>query len=191
MISARHAFVTTLWVAAVGLTCSGCGYSVGSSLDPMYQTVHVLPFKNASREYDLQAPLTNATSRKFLNDGRLRVVDSGGADLLVEGTIVDYRLRGLTFDRKDEVTQFEMVITANVRVFDPDTGENLWSSATVIGENSYATPRSGSSSDRLRGNTQVFTPTVRSFGSEAENRAASEAIENLASEIFIRTIEPW
>ena len=43
----------------------------------------------------------------------------------------------------------------------------------------------------LRGNAEAFLPTVRSFASAEENRAASEALEQLASDIFYRTIEPW
>lgn len=186
----RIAVLSALGILTVA-SLSACGYNMGSSLDPRFQTIHVLPFKNDTGEYDLQAPLTNAVTRKFLNDGRLRVVDRAAADLLVEGSILDYHLRGLTFDRDDEVIQFEMVITAQTRVFDPDTGDILWTSRHVIGENSYSTPRIGSSSDRLRGNAQTFTPTVRSFQTDEENRAASEAIEGVASEIFIRTIEPW
>lgn len=186
----RIAILSALAILSV-VSLSACGYNMGSSLDPRYQTIHVLPFKNDTGEYDLQAPLTNAITRKFLNDGRLRVVDRAAADLLVEGALLDYQLRGLSFDREDEVLQFEMVITAQTRVFDPDTGDILWSSRYVIGENSYSTPRIGSSSDRLRGNTQTFAPTVRSFQTDEENRAASEAIEGVASEIFIRTIEPW
>lgn len=173
------------------LSMTGCGYSMGSTLDPKFQTIHVAPFQNASREYDMEAPLTNAISRKFINDGRLRVVNRAAADLIVQGTILDYELRGLTFDEDDEVTQFEMTLTVQVRVFDPKTGDTLWRERRMIGENSFATARTESSSDRLRGNTGIVAQTVRSFQTDEENRAASEAIENAASEIFIRTIEPW
>jgi hypothetical protein len=43
----------------------------------------------------------------------------------------------------------------------------------------------------LRGNAATFLPTVRSFPTEEENRGASEALEQLASDIFYRTVEPW
>jgi hypothetical protein len=43
----------------------------------------------------------------------------------------------------------------------------------------------------LRGNAEVYLPSVRSFATEEENRGASEALEQLASDIFYRTIEPW
>ena len=180
--------VTVLLVATV---CSGCGYSMKSSLDPKYQTIHVAGFKNQSREYDLQAPLTNAVIRKFINDGRLRVVNKGTADLILDGTILDYQLRGFTFDDDDEVTQFEMSVYAQVRVIEPRSGDVLWSSDNLSGETNFSVANITSPTNRLRGNTRSFLSDVRSFQTEAENQAASEALENLASTIFYRTIEPW
>lgn len=162
-----------------------------SSLDEKYQTIHIAAFQNKSREYDLQAPLTNALIRKFLNDGRLRVVGPGEADLIVTGTILDYSLRGLTFDRDDEVSQFQTFISASVEVSDARTGEVLWRDPRITGQTSFVTAATGGSSDRLRGNAQAFLPTVRAFQSDEENQAASEALERLAADIFYRTVEPW
>jgi len=170
---------------------SGCGYSTESSLDERYQTIFVSGFQNKSREYDLQAPLTNAVIRKFLNDGRLRVVGQNEADLIVTGTIVDYDLNGLTFDQRDEVTQFEGFITASVTVKDARTGAVIWEDPKMAGETSFTTGVIGSSSDRLRGNAQAFLEPVRSFQTSEENQAASEALERLAADIFYRTIDPW
>lgn len=175
---------------AAGLL-SGCGYTMNSTLDEKYQTIHISAFQNRSREYDLQAPLTNAVIRKFLNDGRLRVVGPGEADLIVTGTILEYSLRGLTFDSRDEVSQFQTFVTASVQVIDADSGEALWQEPRLTGQTSYVTAATGGSSDRLRGNAQSFLPAVRSFQSDEENQAASEALERLAADIFFRTVEPW
>lgn len=170
---------------------AGCGYTTQSSLAPEYQTIAVSPFYDETREYDLQAPLTNAITRKFITDSRLDVVHPDKADLLLEGIILDYRLKGLTFDQNDDVTQYLLVITAGVRVTDLQTGQVLWEDKLMAGETSYYTRAAGQSSDRLRGNAEVFLPTVRSFASDEENRAAAEALEQLASDIFYRTVEPW
>ena len=172
-------------------TLVGCGYTTQSSLDAKYQTVFVSTAYDQSKEYDLQAPLTNALRRKFTNDSRLRLASRDTADLLVEVLIRDYRLKGLTRDERDEVTQFLLVVTAAARLTDQQTGEVLWEEPVMAGETSFYTKAAGQSSDRLRGNAEVFLPTVRSFASEEENRAASEALEQLASDIFYRTIEPW
>ena len=175
----------------VGTLAAGCGYTTQSSLAPEYQTIAVSPFYDETREYDLQAPLTNAITRKFINDSRLQVVHPDRADLLLEGVILDYQLKGLTYDQEDRVTQYLLVVTAGVRVTDMQKGEVLWEDRLMAGETSYYTRAAGQSSDRLRGNAEVFLPTVRSFASDEENRAAAEALEQLASDIFYRTVEPW
>lgn len=183
---------TVRWAGfAVLVLSAGCGYSSRSSLDEKYQTIFIPAFQNLTKEYDLEAPLTNAVTRKFLADGRLTVTDSENADLLLEGVVLDYRLRGLTYDENDEVTQFLCVVLAGVRLTDRRTGEVLWEERDMAGETSFYTRAAGQSSDRLRGNAETFLTTVRSFTTEEENRGVSEALEQLASDIFFRTIEPW
>ncbi len=178
-------------VGAAALLTAGCGYSIHSSLDEKYQTICVAPFANHSKEYDLQAPLTNAVIRKFIVDGRLDVVKASEADLLLTGAITGFHLKGLTFDEHDEVTQFLCVVTAGARLTDAQTGEVIWEEPMMAGETSFYTRASGQSSDRLRGNAEAFLCTVRSFTTEEENRGASEALEQLASDVFYRTLEPW
>jgi hypothetical protein len=157
----------------------------------MYQTIAVSPFYDQSPEYDLQAPLSNALVRKFITDARLRVVKPEEADLLLEGVILDLHRKGLTHDQNDEVTQSLLVVTAAVRLTDVKTGEVVWEDPLMAGETSFNTKAAGISSDRLRGNAEVYLATVRSFATEEENRAASEALEQLASDIFYRVVEPW
>jgi hypothetical protein len=181
----------TAWAVALAAWAAGCGYTTDSSLDERFQTIHVSGFQNRSREYDLQAPLTNAVIRKFLNDGRLRVVGADEADLIVSGTILNYNLNGIVFDEDDEATQFEGFVTASVRVADAHTGDVLWEDSDMVGQTSFSTGIEGSSSDRLRGNAQAFAEPVRSFQTPEENQAVAEAIERLAADIFYRTVEPW
>lgn len=178
-------------IAIAAALAAGCGYTTGSTLDEQYRTIHVEPFRNESREFGLQGPLTNAVTRKFLNDTRLRVTGPGAADLIVSGTLTDYQLRGLSFDENDDATQFFMAIEARVVVRDRRTGAILWQDDSVTGENSFASSVAGARADRLRGNTEAFVPTVRAFQTETENRAASEALDGLANTIFYRTVEPW
>ena len=178
-------------LAAGVMLSAGCGYTTKSSLDEQYQTIFVSAFQNASRQYDFQAPLTNAITRKFINDSRLRVVGRDEADLILEGVIRDYRLKEITTDKDDETTQFLCVVLASARLTERATGKVVWEEKTMAGETSFYTRASGQSSDRLRGNAEAFLPSVRSFTTEEENRGASEALEQLASDILYRTVEPW
>ncbi len=187
----RGALAGAVAGALLVMSAAGCGYTTRGGLDARYQTIHVAPFEDISQEYDLQAPLTNALIRKFLHDGRLTVVERDRADLLLEGVILDYAMRGLSFDERDNVTQFILVVVAGARVTDQATGDVLWEDGQLSGETSYYSLAAGQSSDRLRGNAEVFMPGVRSFTREEENRGASEALEVLASRIFYRTVAPW
>jgi len=187
-LSRRHTSLVLCMAAATLL--SACGYTTKSSLEPMYQSIAVSPMYDTSNHYDLQAPLTNALVRKFVTDSRLKVSTAEEADLLLEGVILDMNRKGLTTER-DEVTQSLMVVTAAVRLTDLKTGSVLWEEPVMAGETSFYTRAAGVSSDRLRGNSEVYLATVRSFASEEENRAASEALEQLASDIFYRVVEPW
>jgi len=180
-----------LMALLVGGLQSGCGYSTESSLDPKYQTIFVEAFMDQSKEYDLQAPLTDAVIRKFITDTRLQVVPKDQADLLLQGMITNYRLEGLTLDENDETTQYLAVVTAAVRLTDQNSGEVIWEDATMAGETTYYPRAAGLSADRMRGNAETFLNAVRSFNTAEENRAASEALEQLASDIFYRTVEPW
>lgn len=180
--------VCAVFLVVVG---AGCGYTAGSTLDAKYQTIHVAPFENRSAQYGLQAALTNAVRRKFINDSRLRVAPRSQADLLMEGVFLNYKLEGLTFDEDDEVTQFLAAVQAGVRVTDLESGEIVWENPAITGETTYFTVPTSRSSERLRGNAEAFISTIRAFSSEEENRAMAEALEQLASDIFYLTVEPW
>ena len=175
---------------SVALLLSGCGYTFRSTLDDRYQTVHVAAFSNDTGEYGLQASLTNAVIRKFKNDGRLRVRNTPDADIIVTGSIVDYELRGLTFGEDDQPLQFLNDFEVFVTVRDARTNEVMWADG-ISSETVFLTDGTPLASSRLRGNTAEFALEVRSFRTGDENIAATEAIEQVASEIFIRTVEPW
>jgi hypothetical protein len=67
----------------------------------------------------------------------------------------------------------------------------LWKDDRMEGTTSMYTRAIGQSGDGLRGNADIFVTPVTAFASPEENRAAGEALEQLATDIFYRTIEPW
>ena len=181
-------------VAAVALAlcvaAQGCGYTTASTLSQRYRTVHIPAARNSIKEYDLQAPLTNALIRKFTVDGRLRVVDAGRADLRLETDIKAYSLDPLTYDDEDRVAQFRVAVVAAARLVDAGSGEELWREGGVRGTSLFM---SGGRvpSVKPRGNADFFSSTVRSFPSGNEGEATTEALEDLASQILYLTVERW
>ena len=186
--------VSLLIVVGLGMgsgMLTGCGYSSVGGLDPKYHTIAISPIYDHTPQYGLQAPLSETMVRKFIHDSRLRVVKRDDADLLLEGVILSVERRGLTYDRNDETTQSLYVVTAGARLTDLRSGQVLWEEPMFTGESTFFTRAAGRSTDRLRGNARTFIPTVRSMPTEQENRALSEALEQLATVIVLRVVEPW
>jgi hypothetical protein len=172
------------------LFSQGCGYTTRSTLSPSYQHIYVPAARNSTKEYDLQAPLTDAMRRKFTVDGRLRVVDEDKADLLLETDIKEYRLDPMAYDRRDGATEFRVTVVATARLLDTATGKQLWGNPRVQGTSSFMVSRLVPAVTP-RGNTEFFAPTVRSFPSGNEGEAVTEALENLASQLLYLTVERW
>ena len=177
-------------VLALCVATQGCGYTTASTLSERYRTIHIPAARNSIKEYDLQAPLTNALIRKFTVDGRLRVVDAVRADLRLETDIKGYSLAPLTYDDEDRVVQFRVAVIAAARLVDAGSGKELWLEDRVRGTSFFV---SGGlvPSVKPRGNTDFFSSTVRSFPSGNEGEATTEALEDLASQILYLTVERW
>ena len=184
-----HSTVVVLALAWCG-AMQGCGYTTASTLSQRYRTIHIPAARNSTREYDLQAPLTNALIRKFTVDTRLRVVDGERADLRLETDIKGYSLAPLTYDDEDRVAQFRVAVVAAARLVDARTGTELWREDAVQGKSSFMVNRLVPSVTP-RGNTDFFASTVRSFPSGNEGEATTEALGDLASQILYLTVERW
>lgn len=186
----RRAGSAATLVLACSFLSQGCGYTVASTLPAHYQTIHIPAARNSIKEYDLQAPLTNALIRKFMVDRRLRVVDAERADLRLETDIRGYSLTPITYDDEDRVVEFQTAIVAAARLSDARTGEELWRDESIRGKSSFMSSRYAPSTI-TRGDTDFFAPAGRSFPSGNEGEAATEALEDLASQILYLTVERW
>lgn len=113
--------------ATVVLT-GGCGYHLtgtGTGLPGHVRTVAIPIFTNSSAEPEIEISLTEAVRREFIEDGRLRVVPGLGADALLEGEILSYRLEGLAFDAADNITEGRVTMDVHVKLTDQVEGKSL------------------------------------------------------------------
>ena len=189
-ISRRILLTDLLLIFGIIVVAGGCGYTVASTLSQRYRTIHIPAARNTIKEYDLQAPLTNALIRKFTVNGRLRVVDAERSDLRLETDINGYRLDPITYDDEDRVAQFRVTVVAAARLMDARAGTEIWNEQRVVGTSSFMVSRLVPSVTP-RGNTDFFASTVRSFPSGNEGEATTEALEDLASQILYLTVERW
>lgn len=174
----KKTFIAVL--CAVVLGCIGCGYTTSSALPPRLQTIYIEPFRNSvdyatTGERNVYFPLLevkvhNAVVDRFLFDGKLRVVETDDADLVLKAELVEYRRNVLRYTDDDDVEEYRIQIIMKVELLDTSTGELMWQYNRFVGEATYF----------LTG-TQATT----------EDSAVEEATIDLARRIVERTIENW
>ena len=173
--------------AALVLTASvfsGCGYTRKSLLTESIKSIHVSPIKNAidlSEEVTDQKPfrvyrpgveveLTNAVINRFIFDGNLKVAVPEKADAIVEAKLTDYRRDALRYSDSDDVQEYRLTIVISVKVTERATGKVIWSDTGLAGDTSF------------------FVAGPRAI---SEDRAAQQAVEDVARRVVDKTIEIW
>ena len=110
-----------LYVLIFVLSTSSCGYHLsgyGSTLPPYIRTISIPVFKNSSTEPNIHRDATDAIRRAFISDGRLKVVGTSKADLLMRGTLTDYQLRAVSFSAADAVEEYIVRLGVQVESYD-------------------------------------------------------------------------
>ena len=112
------------------LLATGClGYRPGPSagLAPGERSLRIATFPNRTTQPGLAPALASSLRRAIQADSTFRLATRGPADYRLTGTITGYERIGITFLPGDVVTarDFELRMTARVRLFDQRTGRTL------------------------------------------------------------------
>lgn len=123
----------SFWLVAVLiLGAVGCGYQFSSRSDRFpkdIRTVYVEPFLNKSRDIGIEKEIHSALRSEFYRRGQLRVVDhSDQADAILSGMVRSFDRQIASVNRKDEVLQYEAVLTIDVSLRRREPDEILWRS---------------------------------------------------------------
>jgi Lipopolysaccharide-assembly len=168
----------------LSIVSSGCGYTAGSLLPSGLKTIYVDNFKNTidvgketteGSKYALYRPgiendVTNAIVNRFTFDGNLKIVPKEKADVILQGKLTDYRKEALRYDNADNVEEYRVKITVEMKLVKTSDDKVLWSENAFTGESTYNT-------------TGSFVTT--------EEAARDKALEDLARRVVERTIEGW
>ncbi len=171
-------------VCAIVCGSAGCGYSTGSLLPGHLKTIYVDNFKNEiqigkevtqAQQYTLYRPgleneVTSAVIERFVFDGNLRIAHKEHADIMLTGSLADYRKEALRYDDDDVVEEYRIKIVVNLTLVDTVRDKVLWEEPGFTGEATYKT----------MGRSQA-----------SEESARDEALEDLSRRIVERTIERW
>ncbi len=124
---ARRALAAVVVLLAVGLAADGCGYSLRPSFPGNIRTVHIPVLQNKTQEPGVEDFITQALSQAVVTSGAARIAPSAEeADGVLEGSIVEYALTSLAFDRSANVTQYRLQIGLALVLRDRRNGKVVW-----------------------------------------------------------------
>jgi outer membrane lipopolysaccharide assembly protein LptE/RlpB len=117
-------FLSILCIVVLG----GCGYQmVGKEthLPPGLTSIAIPAFSNQTLEPGIEVPFTQGFLREFINDRRVRVVDRGEADSVLEGFIKSFNIYSVAYDRSGIATEYQTTVVIDL-ILKKQTGEVLW-----------------------------------------------------------------
>jgi outer membrane lipopolysaccharide assembly protein LptE/RlpB len=162
--------------SSLTLFVTGCGYHLagtGPGISVDTKTIAIPTFRNHTFEPALESIMTMYVKDEFLTNSRLRVVnDSHQADLLLEGTILNFDLIPVAFDRtRSVVIEYRVKIDVDIRLQDLRSKEILWKDPI------------------LETTAEYFVSTDTSATRVAQDRAVAEASKHLAENLVSRVLE--
>ncbi|MGH7318066.1 MAG: LPS assembly lipoprotein LptE, partial [Candidatus Rokuibacteriota bacterium] len=113
-------------VFLVGLGTAGCGYSLRPSLPANIKSVHVPVLVNRTQEPGIEDFVTQALTQALATSGLARIESPARADAILEGSIIEYSLTSLAFDRAANVTQYRLQIALALTLRDRAKDEVVW-----------------------------------------------------------------
>jgi len=109
----------------------GCGYTVHGTLPAHIKTVAVPIFRNRTRQPAVESLVTRAVVEAFSTNGRLRVVNTGEADAILDGEVVNYGVTSIAFDKDANVSLYRVFVTVNLVLRDVKRNTILFRQAEV------------------------------------------------------------
>lgn len=106
---------------------SSCGYHIagkGGKFPGDVKTVSIPFFKNETQRPDVESVITSAVTDEFVASGVVRVVSDGEA--VLNGTIKDYKLTPLSFNRNDLLQEYRLAIRLEISLVSKSDSRILW-----------------------------------------------------------------
>ncbi|MBI4604286.1 MAG: hypothetical protein HY721_20190 [Planctomycetes bacterium] len=120
--------------ASLGLGgACGCGYSAGYRAPPSVETIAIPLFSNETfpLRRDVEHELTSALRKEVQARTALRLVGSEQADLVLYGTVRDFREKLVAEGRRDQKIESTVVISVRVVLEDYRNGRRREETVTV------------------------------------------------------------
>lgn len=143
-----------------------CGYSPRSLLPPHLKTVAIASVENSSTQPGLGDELTKVLPQAFNSDRTLRLTSIEQADLSLSINITGYSRSALAYDVNQEISTYEVIITAQVEALDQVRNEPLFTGA-------------------------ISSKVTYNPSNSSEEQAIQAAVGKLVREIIRQVITAW
>jgi hypothetical protein len=198
-------FLVALWkikLLATGIgvvAMTGCGYQFAgqsSVLPKDIHTVYVEPFISRTRDVGIERELTTAVRGEFYRRAQLRLVDQPEqADAILSGVVRSFDSTVVSVNRKDEVLQYETILTLDVTLRRREPNEVIWRGQGTRLRELYSGSRAAvvTTSSAFKTGTLNAADVRRMTDiqlTETQNREVrDELMERFARELYQRLIE--
>ncbi|MGB9741837.1 MAG: LPS assembly lipoprotein LptE [candidate division WOR-3 bacterium] len=145
---------------------SNCGYSTRSLLPSHIHTIAIASVENSTAQPGLAEELSLVLPRLFNSNRNLRVTSVEQADLTLSVLITNYYRSAAAYDAEQNISAYEISISAQVEAQDQIRNETFYSGAV---------------SSRISYNPETKT----------EEAAINEAVDKLGQEIVRQVITAW
>ncbi|MGE0683773.1 MAG: LPS assembly lipoprotein LptE [Candidatus Binatia bacterium] len=189
--SCLSVFLPTAYCLSVFLF-SGCGYHLAGAgnLPQDVHRVSFAEFENETLEVGAEKEFQWALEREFRNHSGITVTEDGEG--IVNAVLRRLDLRPLSFDRRDQVLEYEVAVIFDINLTHRDSGQVLWQANNVRVTSDYSAipqvvvttspefQRGTLNPEDLRGLTDVqFSETQR-------RRAVERLFAAAAREVYFR-----
>ncbi len=162
----------------------GCGYTTNSLLPAELNSIHVNNFKNEiniTKEISdkrsnytyrpgLENEITRETINKFVFNNNLDIKSEKNAAMSLDGSLVDYQLIPLSYNRDENVVEFRIEIFVNMILKNNLTGKVMWEEKRFMGN---------------------YTYSLTGPNSMTESAAIPYTVNDLTDRIIERVVEAW
>ena len=117
---------------------SGCGYHLAGAgnLPQGIQRVSFAAFDNATLEDGIEKEFQWALEREFRNHGGMTVTEDGEG--IVHVVLQRLDLRPLSFDRRDQVLEYEAAVVFDISLTHRDSGQIVWQANSLRVTSDYS-----------------------------------------------------
>ena len=140
MMKQKKALICTWVILASVLITTGCGYRLAGKDNPMLagiNTIAIPYFKNDTFEAGIESVFTNVFANEFINSKRLQVVNIDQADVILRGTIKNFREQIISYNQDKKALEYRVFVSLDLRLEKRDTGEVLWKRKRLTDNEEY------------------------------------------------------